>query len=230
MEVLGAKDQREDIRKAYQRIAKNLQDKEQQSKETSQNILQKRLKTFQKELDKLIAPSPLLVARTILIKKIAGFPPTLEGIEKFKEPRLMNTDEFQARLAIDIISYGIHSQRTNGKLWSIEPFIAAFIQERSWWETTPKTLHNVLHTLINEGVVTKTNKDVLLFEPIELSQEIRQVINLAKTNGVLSIEETCSQLEWVPEKAQFVLKQLEKDGIAVWDMIEQLYYFPVLKL
>ena len=54
MEVLGAKDQREDIRKAYKRIAKNLQDKEQQSEEASQYILQKRLKTFQKELEMFI--------------------------------------------------------------------------------------------------------------------------------------------------------------------------------
>ncbi len=87
----------------------------------------------------------------------------------------------------------------------------------------------MLHTLINEGVVTKTNEEMLLFEPIELSQDIRQVINLAKTNGVLSIEDACTQLKWIPEKTKFVLKQLEKDGIAVWDMIEQLYYFPVLK-
>jgi len=179
-------------------------------------------------LDTLIAPPPELVAKTLLVKKIAGFPPTLEGIDAFKEPKRMGKTEFRARLAIDLISYGIHTQRTRGKLLPVDPFVETFLRERPRWDTTPETIRKMLRTLADEGVVTTTAAGEVVFEPIDLSREICQVLLLADAKGVLALEDLCDQHNWAPEKARYVLAHLEKEGIAIWDMTERLYYFPTL--
>jgi len=225
---LDPKDPKKKRKDAYRRFAKKLREGEQKTEETGQKILQQRLETFQKTLDTLIAPPAELVAKTLLVKKIAGFPPTLEGFESFQEPKRMGKSEFRARLAIDMISYGIHTQRIRGGLLTIDSFTETFLRDRHWWDTSPETVQQMFRTLAEEGIVTITATEDIIFEPIELSQEIGQILILADRKGVLAIEEICSQFNWTENKVEFILKQLENEGIVIYDMIEQLYYFPAL--
>ena len=228
MKFLEPESPKKERKRAYRQLAKRLRDLEQETEQKGQSILQRRVKEFQKSFDTLIAPPPALVAKLLLTKKIAGLPPTIEGIEAFKEPKLLKKEEFRARLAVDLICYGIHSQRTTGKLLAVDIFVETFLRERPWWNTKPRTIRELLHSFIDQGVVTLTKMKKVIFEPIELSREIGQVLTLAKAKKTLSPEEICSTHNWSQEKTRFVLSRLEKEGIAIFDQIEQIYYFPAL--
>ncbi|MFQ6124077.1 MAG: hypothetical protein ACE5R6_05650 [Candidatus Heimdallarchaeota archaeon] len=219
---------KKEIKRAYRRYAKKLQEMGEKTDQSGQRTLQQRVKAFQKSFDTLIAPPPELVAKLILTKKIAGLPPILDEIKVYKEPKLLKKEEFRARLAIDLICYGIHSQRTTGKLLSIDKFVESFLRDRAWCETTPKTIRELLHSFIDQGVVTTTKMRELVFEPIELSQDIGQVLLIVETKKAISLKEICIVTKWAPEKAHFVIAQLEKEGIAIYDHIERVYYFPAL--
>jgi len=228
VELLEPESPKKERKRAYRRFARKLQEKEQETDQTAQRILQQGVKEFQKSFDTLIAPPPELVAKLLLAKKIAGLPPILEEIKVFKEPKLLKKEEFRARLAVDLICYGIHSQRTTGKLLPVDTFVETFLRDRVWWETTPRTIRELLHSFVDQGVVTTTKMRELVFEPIELSQDIGQVLLIVETKKAISLEEICVVTKWAPEKARFVIAQLEKEGIAIFDQTERVYYFPAL--
>ncbi len=219
---------KKDIKRAYRRFTRKLQEIEEETDQMGKRILHQGVKEFQKSFDTLLAPSPELVAKLLLTKKIAGLPPILIENKVFIEPKLLNKEEFRARLAVDLICYGIHSQRTTGKLLSLDTFVESFLRDRVWWETTPRTIRELLHSFLDQGIVTTTKMRELVFEPIELSQDIGQVLLIAETKKAVTLEEICVVTKWAIEKARFVIAQLEKDGIAIFDQTERIYYFPVL--
>lgn len=232
----GKTDKKEDslpsaLANAYASFEKELLDSEKKDTEKRQQILQEGVEKIEKKAKKELKSSRFLVEKILEVRKKAGMPTTIGTSGKIRVPLLFGKDQFEQKLAREILIIGNEELKDIGNAITIGNFVKYFMETRPNWKVKSSDITRVLSKLeeakvipqrisLDEGLV------LIRFKPLSLSNDIQAVLRLATGLPSLTVEKVSSHLDWPIARAQNTLKRMLEMDLAILDEETGEYYFP----
>lgn len=225
---------KEKITDAYKKFAEGLEDIEEEDKERKKKVLKKGVLDLEQKYKDEIKGTHVVDARLVKLRKEAGMPELIGIGDKVVKSRFKDKTKFEQFLAKEILEVGIEESRKTGGILTFKEFCNVFASQRPNWEAPSKEIKNALENLAIAGLIPKlykmkNNAILITFKPVELQDDLLNVLNIASIKGTTTIEEIESLLGWKHERAELTLKALSDQEIAYYDKKEKFFYFPGLK-
>ncbi len=220
----------DELKKLYKKRGLQLHNEIDAAHKESKKILQKGLKKLEKETTSL----PDWLKNRIMSTKVQlGYAPSLLPESAYEKPRFRGKKKFYQRLAAEILDFGLAYQRAYGTYPTLQELANAFLSHRPWWQCTVEDINSALKLLEENSIISHAagNENRWIFEPIELSQDIRNLILLAakyeKTQQPLTFDIIKNELNWKLDKITLIINRLKKEGKCVQK--EDELWFPILQ-
>ncbi|MHA1974717.1 MAG: hypothetical protein ACTSW1_17100 [Candidatus Hodarchaeales archaeon] len=188
--------------------------------------------TLSDGLEKLSTTSYLpndLSSYLLSLKNKLSLPISTLPASFFKKPLFKGKEDFFSRLSSEIISFGLSYQRVYLKPIRLFELAHLFHIHRSWWKCDIQDIENAVSVLLKENIVIKTDEG-LLFEPLNLSQEVQEFLSLSyqyiNEFGELPIRKIKEISNWQEDKIDSLIALLVKNRICILDKDRNLIYFP----
>ncbi|MHA1199702.1 MAG: hypothetical protein ACTSQF_10280 [Candidatus Heimdallarchaeaceae archaeon] len=222
-------DFRSNLSDAYKDFDIELEKSQKKDKKKRQEVIENGLESLEKRSEKELVSSKLVVNRILNIRKKAGLSQTIGTAGKVKTPVLFGKDEFKQKLVQEILIIGTEELEPIGSAITIVNLIDYFRETRPNWEIKTGEIIEVIRKLEEKEVIpprVDIGEDEVLvrFKPIEMSNDLQEVLRLATGLPSLSIE--ASHLGWSVERAQSTLTLMMKMDLAVLEEGSGEYYFP----
>lgn len=224
-------DFRSDLADAYKDFDLELEKSQEKDKHKRQEVIDEGLQQVEKKSTKELVSSKLLVNRILEIRKKAGLAQTIGTAGKVKAPIIFGKDEFKQKLVQEILVIGTEELEPIGSAITIINLIDYFRETRPNWKIKTGDIIEVIKQLEKKKVIPPRvdigEDEVLIrFKPIELSNDLQEILQLATGLPSLSVEKVASHLGWPMERAQSTLTLMMKMDLAVLDESSGEYYFP----
>ncbi len=224
-------DFRSDLADAYKDFDQELEKSQEKDKHKRQEVIDEGLQQVEKKSTKELVSSKLLVNRILEIRKKAGLAQTIGTAGKVKAPIIFGKDEFKQKLVQEILVIGTEELEPIGSAITIINLIDYFRETRPNWKIKTGDIIEVIKQLEKKKVIPPRvdigEDEVLIrFKPIELSNDLQEILRLATGLPSLSVEKVASHLGWPLERAQSTLTLMMKMDLAVLDESSGEYYFP----
>lgn len=215
-----SKDSRPNIRDLYRQKGKKISDEQKQSKIEVKNKLATGVSLFSNKSD--LAPE----LREKILKLHVSIP---YSEDNNSEKSYSYKSNKQAIYSI-ILSFGLNIQRVEGAaIPSIHEFYQKFLVINSFvTDFSEKDCESSLNYLYGQGIIYQLSP-VILFEPLEQSQNINLIFSLIRpSDHSLQISTIQSHLtDWTLQKINRVLEILVENGLAIID--GSTIWFPQLE-
>ena len=188
-------------------------------------------------------------ARKEIKRKINWAISTLQTMFKFPEPeekfplitgkpsffeRIRGKGKFYDKLSYVILKVLRDECPKRGGVITLSDIVLLINRGREDDPLTPETILTALKNLEKKNVIPRiktlpSGAKIVSFSPVELSNDHWTVLDLASSKGWVTLEEIILKTGWSTEKAQMVLEDLERTGIAVRDVKYERglrWYFP----
>ncbi|MHA1852762.1 MAG: hypothetical protein ACTSUF_04540 [Candidatus Heimdallarchaeaceae archaeon] len=216
---------------AYSSFEEDLLNAQQQDSEKRQEILQEGIAKIEKKAKKELKSSKFLVHKILEIREKAGMPASIGTAKKIRTPMIFGKDQFQQKLARELLIIGTEELKDIGYAITIGNLIKYFNETRPNWRVRTSDITKVISKLEEAKIIPKRielgGEQVLIrFKPLSLSSDIQAVLQLATGLPSLSIDKVVSHLDWPVERAQDTLKTMLEMDLAILDEETGKYYFP----
>ncbi len=224
-------DLRSNLSDAYKKFDLELDKSQEKDEKKRQEVIDEGLERIEKKSEKELVSSKLLVNRILEIRKKSGMIQTIGTAGKIKTPILFGKDEFKQKLVQEIMIIGTEELEAIGSAITIVNFIDYFRETRPNWKIKTGEILEVIRKLEEKEIIPPRvdigEDDVLVrFKPIEMSNDLQEVLRLATGLPSLSVEKVSSHLGWSVERAQSTLTLMMKMDLAVLEEGSGDYYFP----
>ena len=224
-------DFRSNLADAYKDFDSELEESQEKDEKKRQEVIEDGLQKVEKKSEKELASSKILVNRILDIRKKAGLSQTIGTAGKIKAPVLFGKDEFKQKLVQEILVIGTEELEPIGSAITIVNLIDYFRETRPNWKIKTGEIIDVIRKLEEKEIIpprVDIGEDEVLvrFKPIEMSNDLQEVLQLATGLTSLSVERVSSHLGWSIERAQSTLTLMMKMDLAVLEEGSGEYYFP----
>ena len=225
------KDIRADISDAYKSFDAGLKDAQREDEERRKEVFEEGVERIEKKSSKDLFASKMLVDKVLELRKRAGMAETIGTAGKVKAPILFGKDEFKQKLVQEILVIGIEELEVIGNAITVVNLIDYFRETRPNWNVRTGEILEVVRKLEEKEVIPPKvdlgEEEVLIrFKPIEMSNDIQEILMLATGLPSLSVDKVASHLGWSIERAQSTLTLMMKMDLTVLDEESGDYYFP----
>ena len=224
-------DFRSNLADAYKDFEVGLEESQKKDEVKRQEVIEDGLQKVEKKSGKELASSKLFVNRILDIRKKAGLSQTIGTAGKVKAPMLFGKDEFKQKLVQEIMVIGVEELEPIGSAITIVNLIDYFRETRPNWKIKTGEILEVISKLEEKEIIPPRidigEDEVLVrFKPIEMSNDLQEVLRLATGLASLSVERVSTHLGWSIERAQSTLTLMMKMDLAVLEEGSGEYYFP----
>ena len=225
------KDIRADISDAYKSFDAGLKDAQREDEEKRKEVFEEGVERIEKKSGKDLIASKMLVGKVLELRKRAGMAETIGTAGKVKTPILFGKDEFKQKLVQEILVIGTEELEDIGSAITVVNLIDYFRETRPNWDVKTGEILEVVRKLEEKEVIPPKvdlgEEEVLIrFKPIEMSNDIQEILMLATGLPSLSVDKVASHLGWSIERAQSTLTLMMKMDLTVLDEVSGDYYFP----
>ena len=224
-------DFRSNLADAYKEFDSELGESQKKDKKKRQELIDEGLYEIEKKSEKELVSSKLLVNRILEIRKKAGLSQTIGTAGKIKAPVIFGKDEFKQKLVQELLVIGTEELEPIGSAITMINLIDYFRETRPNWKVKTGEIIDIIKTLEKREVIPPRvdigeDETLVRFKPIEMSNDLQEVLQLATGLPSLSVEKVSSHLGWSIERAQSTLTLMMKMGIAILEESSGEYYFP----
>lgn len=219
------------LSQAYSSFEQDLVETQKKDKEKKKDILQKGIEEIEKESKSELLSSKNLVGKLLEIRQRAEMSSTIGTAGKIKTPIIFGKDEYKQKLAREILTIGTEELKAMGYAITVANFVEYFERTRPNWKIKTGEILQTIKELEKEKLIPPKvdlgEDEVLIrFKPIELSNDLEEVLQLATGLPGLKAEQVSSHLDWPFERSQSTLTMMSEMGLAVLDDETSVYYFP----
>jgi hypothetical protein len=196
--------------------------------------LKKGLERIEKKYGTDVCTMPVAVLEKYRQMRIeAGMPPKLPG-EKLNKPLLFRGKYFDA-LSEKILLIGENKLNETGGLLSITELTLEL--KKMDIKASLKDVEKTVKKLENQKVIPgirelKSGAKLVEFIDVALSDDLREILNLAAEKGWITLADLISKTDWSKERAERALKELTEADIARYDSSYaggNIWFFPCFK-
>ena len=225
------KDIRSDISDAYKSFDAGLKDAQRQDRDRRKEVFEEGIERIEKKSEKDLIASKMLVGKVLELRKRAGMAETIGTAGKVKTPMLFGKDEFKQKLVQEIMVIGTEELEDIGSAITVVNLIDYFRETRPNWKVGTGEILEVIRKLEEKEVIPPKvdlgEEEVLIrFKPIEMSNDIQEILMLATGLPSLSVDKVASHLGWSMERAQSTMTLMMKMDLAILEEESGDYYFP----
>jgi len=219
------------LKDAYSAFNKELVQTEIKDKEKKKEVLRAGIERVEKKAKKELKSSKMLLERLMEIRRKAEMAETIGTGGKIKVPIMFGKEEFNKKLERELLVIGTEELKEIGSAITISNLIRYFKETRPNWKIRTIDITQAIKRLEEAKIIPKRvdigEDEVLIrFKPIELSNDINRILQLATGRMVLTVKEIAEQLDWPIERVQDTLSKLIELELAVLDEETGEYYFP----
>ncbi len=216
---------------AYKDFDSELEKSQEKDEKKRKEVIEDGLQKVEKKSEKELVSSKMIVNRILDIRKKSGISQTIGTTGKIQAPVLFGKDEFKQKLVQEILVIGTEELESIGSAITIINLIDYFRETRPNWKIKTGEILEVLGKLEEKEIIpprVDIGEDEVLvrFKPIEMSNDLQEVLQLATGLPSLSVERVSTHLGWSVERAQSTLILMMKMDLAVLEEGSGEYYFP----
>ena len=226
-----SKDFHGDISDAYKTFDADLKETQRLDEEKRREVFEEGIEKIEKKSGKELIASKMLVGKVLEIRARAGLSGTIGTAGKVKAPIIFGKDKFKQKLVQEILYIGTEELDDIGNAITVVNFIDYFRETRPNWDVRTGDILEVIRRLEEKEVIPPKvdlgEEEVLIrFKPIEMSNDIQEILMLATGLPSLSVSKVASHLGWSIERAQSTLILMMKMDLTILDEESGDYYFP----
>ncbi|MFX0149539.1 MAG: hypothetical protein ACFFAJ_02050 [Candidatus Hodarchaeota archaeon] len=212
----------------YQRLGKELK----KIQDDTEKHVHERLIEGMKE----ISPPTLLpddfVIYLLGLKQKVNLPVSVLPSSLFDKPLFFGRKEFFQRLASELISFGLAYQRVFLQPVRLSKIAELFHKHRPWWQCDIQDIEKAIESLVSSSIIQKTEEG-FLFEPLTMSSEVQEFLNLINVGinnfGEISLSLLQELVPWKKTKIDAIIDLLCSNGICIFHKEEKILFFPEFK-
>ena len=227
-----------DLREAMRKKAGELRMKELQAKASTDKLTKERLREIAKQHGVILALTPELREEIKELQRKYNIPSSRIINEQIKEHDVLKKFSKIDHQKLGMLAYQrvvMNKEETGGIIPLSEVFElinTGILKGNVEVKDVEKALKIMKKSKVIEDITQLDSGAILVrFFPIQFTKDESKVVDLAKEEGVLVLENICIKLGWSQDRALRALESLEKSGIAKFReniLTGKQWYFPSL--
>ena len=201
--------------------------------------LKGQLKTFEKEHKGEIETNKEYYQKVSTIREQLGLPLEV-GVYEWKDGASLKDkitgSGFYDQLSMEVLEIGKKVTMSTGGIISVAELVLKLNKERPGKIVSASDITKALNKLIDAELIQplrKLGSGVLIaeFVAVNLSTDQQAILDLASRQGFVTVEKVLVSTDWNADRAQRVLAEMEKSGMAIKEESMQegiKYWFPSL--
>lgn len=166
------------------------------------------------------------------LKREVKLPVSILPSSLFKRPVFHGKEEFFHRLASELVSFGIAYQRVYLRRIRLSELASLFHKHRPWWHCDIQDIEMAMDILSQNDIVQESSEG-FLFEPMTMSNEVREFLFLIANEinefGEITLSSIQELVSWNSSKIDAILDLLNSNKVCIFDRSKGSVFFPELK-
>ncbi|MBN1800471.1 MAG: hypothetical protein JW891_03140 [Candidatus Lokiarchaeota archaeon] len=210
-----------DLKEAMKKRATELRIKEIKAKASTENFTKERLVELAKNHGVILALTPELKKEVNELQQRYNIPTSKIITEQIQEQDVLDKKSKIDHDKLGMLAYQrvlMRKDETGGILPISEVFEivnTGTLKNKVELKDLIKSMKNLSKkNVIDKMMELDSGATIIHFFPIQYTSDQVRIMELAKDNGYITLEEACTKLEWSQDRALRALDSLERSGVA----------------